>query len=133
MKKNTLQRSLAISFGTYTFITILMSTMFFLSDGFSTNYAPTLDALFEFLLFSMVYGFSFYIFNIEKLTDSSKRIIHFCLNLVVFVLCFVILRGTYTKLSFILASVFMFAAFYLIAALLGSLIRKLNYLYFEKK
>lgn len=133
MKKNTLVKCLAISFGTYTFITILMSTMFFLSDGFSTNYAPTLDALFEFLLFSMVYGFSFYIFNIEKLTDSSKRIIHFCLNLVVFVLCFVILRGTYTKLSFILASVFMFAAFYLIAALLGSLIRKLNYLYFEKK
>ena len=133
MKKITLQKCLAISFGTYTFITILMSTMFFLSDGFSINYALTLDALFEFLLFSMVYGFSFYIFNSEKMTDSTKRIIHFCLNLVVFVLCFVVLRGTYTKLSFILASVFMFAAFYLIAALLGSLIRKLNYLYFEKK
>ena len=99
--------------------------MFFLSDSFSINYALTLDALFEFLLFSLVYGFSFYLFNIEKMNDSTKRIIHFSLNLIVFVVCFVVLRGVGAKLSFILASVFMFVVFYLIAALSGMLIRKI--------
>lgn len=108
-KKPTLLKCGFRAFGAYTVInflwTAILSIGLDVAQGNKESVAPNLNGMSEFAdrlvmvnaviaLFSVVFGFSFLVFEIKNMSSQAKRALHIAINYIVSVICVCIIFST---------------------------------------
>lgn len=120
--KHTVLRCVSNAAICYTLVTLALSAAFYTLEEFATSFAPSFGVLFGVLCFSLVFGFSGMFFDIKSWTSAPKRVCHFSVNFVAYIVVFSMINGEFI-LSQVMAGAFVFIVTYLLCAGIGALYR----------